>query len=188
MAKFREFVSEGKIGDVQLGMVPETVEKYLGPADDRSVKKRPVEILMFGSIELAFKLIPETNDSRLIAIAIYSSIPERSLPPSVRFEDWTPTGDTTEADIRNVLSSVGLRIHSKVDGENKNLVLDSGASIVFVDDRLHSVHFRRADKVPPRRQMSVSLPENTLTRLRARAERENISLKALIEKVLSTTT
>jgi hypothetical protein len=188
MARFRELLSEGKIGDVRIGMRPETVEQYLGAPDDRSVKKRPVEILKFGSIELAFKHIPDTNDSRLIAIAIYFSIPKRSLPPSVVFEDWTPTADTTEADFRDFLNSAGMRIHSNVDGENKYLVLDSGASIVFVDEHLHSVHFRRADKAAIRRQMSVSLPESTLTQLRARAEREKVSLQELIEKVLSTTT
>lgn len=187
MAKFRELLLEGKIGDVRIGMRPETVEQYLGAPDDRSVKKRPVQILKFGSIELAFKLIPETNDSRLISIAVYFSIPSRNLPPSVVFEDWTPTADTTEADFRHFLSQAGIRIHSNVDGENKYLVLDSGASIVFVDERLHSLHFRRADKGAIRRQMSVALPESTLTRLRARAERENVSLQELIERVLSKT-
>lgn len=188
MVKFRELLSEGKLGEVRVGMLPETIEQLLGPADDRSVKSRPVEILKFGSLELAFKFIPGTNDSRLIAIAIYFSIPDRVLPSSVVFEDWTPTGGTTEADFRNFLGSAGLGVHSKVDGENKYLVLESGASIVFVDDRLHSVHFRRSDKRATRRQMSVSLPDSTLTQLRARAERENISLQELIEKMLSTAT
>lgn len=187
MAKFHELLSEGRIGDVRIGMRLETVEQFLGLPEDRSVKNRPVEILKFGSIELAFKHVPDTKDSRLIAIAIYFSIPNRRLPASVVFEDWTPTADTTEADFRDFLRSAGMQIHSNVDGENKNLVLDSGASIVFVDERLHSVHFRRADRGAPRRQMSVSLPESTLTQLRARAEREKVSLQELIEKVLSTT-
>src|SRR5438067_1149021 len=100
MAKLREFLSEGKIGDVRLGMLPETIEKHLGPADDRSVKRRPVEILKVGSVEFVFKHIPNTNDSRLIATAIYFDIPDRRLPHSLVFEDWAPTADTTEAEFR----------------------------------------------------------------------------------------
>ena len=118
MARFLELLSEGRIGNVRIGMRPETVEQYWGAPDDRSVKKRPVEILKFGSIELAFKFLPDTNDSRLIAIAIYFSVPKRSLPPSVVFEDWTPTARTTEAEFRDFLQSSGIQVHSKVDGDN----------------------------------------------------------------------
>ena len=188
MAQFRELLSEGKIGDVRFGIRRETVEQYLGAPDDRSVKERPIEILKFGSIELAFKHVPDAKDSRLISIAIYFSIPKRSLPPGIVFEDWMPTGDTTEADFRDFFHSAGMQVHSTADGENSYLVLDSGASIVFVDQHLHSVHFRRPDKAVPRRQMSVSLPESTLAQLRARAERENVSLQELIERMLATTT
>jgi len=189
MARFRELLSEGLIGDIRIGMLPETVEQHLGPPDDLSVKKRPVEIFKYGSIELAFKHAPGTNESRLVAIAIYFSMPNRRLPASVAFDDWTPTSDSTEADFRNFLDSAGMQIHSRVDGDGENtyLVLDSGASIAFADEHLHSVHFHRTDKAAPRRQMSVSLPESTLTQLRARAERENVSIQELIEKVLSTT-
>lgn len=187
MALFRELLSEGKLGEVRLGMRPETVEQYLGAPDDRSVKSRPVEILKFGSIELAFKQVPDTDDSRLVSIAIYFFDPERKLPPTIMFEDWMPTSETTEAQFREFLGSTAMQAQFRVDGENKNLVLPSGSSIVFVDDQLHSVHFRRADKGMPRRQMSVSLPESTLTQLRDRAKREKVSLQELIEKVLSTT-
>jgi hypothetical protein len=79
----------------------------------------------------------------------------------------------------------GLRAHFKVDGEYTHVLLDSGASAVFDEGRLHSIHYRRADKSARRRQMSVSLPESTLSELRARAQRENVSLAELIERVLS---
>jgi len=95
MATFREFLSSGRIGDVQLGMRPETVEQQLGPADDRSVKRHPVEILRFGSLELAFKTVPQADDTRLVAAAIYFNTPNQQLPPSLRFDDWTPTDATT---------------------------------------------------------------------------------------------
>lgn len=187
MASFREFLNEGKIGDISLGMTAQTVEGFIGRAEDRSVKTRPVEIRKFGSIELAFKYVPEIRASCLIAIAVYFFDPKRHLPPTVAFEDWTPTLQTTEAEFRGFLESAGLHAHSKVDGEQTTLILDSGASVVFDEDHLHSVHFRRADRPPQRRQMSVSLPESTLSQLRARAQREKIPLQKLIEKMLSTT-
>jgi hypothetical protein len=108
------------------------------------------------------------------------------MPNAVVFEDWTPTDQTTETDLCKFLDSSGIQSHLKVDGETKYLEIDSGASVVFDDGCLHSIHFHQADKLPARRQMSVSLPEATLSQLRARAEREKVSLKDLIEKVLTT--
>lgn len=186
MAQFRELLSDGKLGDVRLGMRPEAVVQFLGMPDDRSVKSRPVEILKFGSIELAFKHIPDTNDSRLVSIAIYFFNPKRKLPPPVAFKDWTPTSDTTEPQFLEFLRSAGLQAESGDNGESKSLILRSGASIAFVDGHLYSVHLRHADRRATRRQMSVSLPESTLTQLRDRAKREKVSLQELIERVLST--
>jgi len=187
MATFQEFLTSGKIGEVQLGMRPEVVEQRLGLPDDRSVKRHPVEILRFGSLELAFKTVPQTDDTRLISVAIYFNRPKQQLPAALKFDDWTPTDATTEAEFRQFIASTGLDVHSKVDGQYTHLVLNSGGSIAFDDGQLHSVHFRRSEKGSMRRQMSVSLPENTLSQLRARAQHEHISLQELIERVLSTT-
>ena len=90
MALFRELLTEGKLGDARLGMRPEIVEQSLGTPDDRSVKSRPVAILKFGSVELAFKHIPDTNDSRLVSIAVYFHDRKRTLPPGLGFRIATP--------------------------------------------------------------------------------------------------
>ena len=187
MASFRELLSQGKLGEIRHGMSPDAVEQILGPADDRSVRTRPLEILKFGSVELTFKFVPETGDSRLISLTIYFAFPNRTVPPKVKFEDFAPTGDTNEAEFKNFLSSAALTSRSKVEGDSAYLILDSGATIVFEDDRLHSIHVHRADKTHARKQMSVSLPAETVDQLRARAKRENLSVQELIEKVLSTT-
>ena len=186
MATFREFLSSGKLADVQLGMRPEMVEQRWGSPDDRSVKRHPAETLRFGSLELTFKTVPQTDDTRLVAAAIYFNRPSQQLPSALKFDDWTPTDATTEPEFRAFVTSAGLETHSKVDGEYTHLVLNSGASVVFDEGHLHSVHFRRAEKAV-RRQMSVSLPEETLSQLQACAQREHISLQELIERVLTTT-
>jgi hypothetical protein len=187
MATFRDFLTSGTIGAVKLGMRPEMVEQFWGAPDDRSVQRRPTEILRYGSIELVFKTVPDTDDSRLVAAAIYFGRPSQPLPDAARFEDWLPTDGTSEDEFRTFVDSAGLQVHSKVDGEYTHLVLDTGASAVFDDGRLHSVRHRRADKSSRRKQMAVSLPESTINELRARAEREHISVQELIERVLSTT-
>jgi hypothetical protein len=187
MATFREFLTSGTIDGVKLGMAPQMVERFWGSPDDRSVQRHPTEILRYGSLELVFKTVPDTDDARLVSVAIYFAKPNQQLPPGAGFEDFAPNQATTESELRSFVDSAGLHVHSKVEGQYTHLVLDTGASAVFDDGLLHSVRYRRADKSPRRRQMSVSLPENTLTQLRARAESEHISLQELIERVLSAT-
>ncbi|HEY0007347.1 MAG TPA: hypothetical protein VGB55_01375 [Tepidisphaeraceae bacterium] len=185
MASFREFLIEGKLGSVQLGMTPESVEREWGTAQDRSVKRRPVEILKFGAIELTFKQVPDTDDTRLVAASLYFYDERRRFPEHITFLDWLPNANTTETEFSSFLAKASLSVHSRVDGEYAHLVVDTGASATFVGGQLHSVHYRRVDKRPSRRQMSVSLPERTVEQLRARALREKISISELVEKVLS---
>ena len=183
MARFQEFLATGQVGDVQMGMAIDQVEQRLGPADDRSVSRRPVQTLKYGSMELSFKLVPETVTTRLVAVSIHFGWPDFALP--VAFDDWTPRSDSSEADFRRFAERVGLSVHSSVDGTYRSLVLSTGARVVFEEGSLHSVSFRRAEKKVERRQMSVSLPQTTLNRLQTRAHLEKISVQELIEKVLS---
>lgn len=143
--------------------------------------------MRYGSLELVFKATPDPEEARLVAAAIHFGRTNQHLPEGARFDDWSPTDATTEAEFRSFVGAAGLRMHSKVEGEYTYLILDAGASAVFDDGLLHSVRYRRADPSPRRRQMSVSLPESTLSQLRARADSENISLQELIQRVLSTT-
>src|SRR5688500_17455578 len=123
MATFREFLSSGTIGVVKLGMLPETVERFWGTPDDRSVQRHPTEILRYGPLELVFKTVPETDDARLVAAAIYFGRRNQQLPPGARFDDWSPTDATSEAEFRGFIGSAGLQVHSKVEGQYTHLVL-----------------------------------------------------------------
>ena len=146
MASLRDFLLKGRLGPVELGMRPEQVEQELGPAEDHSVSTRPVQILKFGSVEVAFKTVPGTDDQRSIAMGVYFGIPGRDLPPRIDFEDWNATENTTEEDARRFLAQAGIGVHSRVDGEIRNLILDPGSSMAFDEGLLRSMHYRRADK------------------------------------------
>ncbi len=187
MPSFQEFLTRGTIGGVQLGMLPEVIERTFGPAEDRSVQRHPTETFKYGCVELTFKDVPQTTDKRLVGVAIYFDRADGRLPHGTRFDDWMPEATTTEAEFRQFLENASLEVHSHVDGQYRSLILDTGARIVFDERRLHSVHYRRVDKAPPRRQMSVSLPEGTLTRLHEQARREQISVQQLVERMLSAT-
>lgn len=186
MAKLQDFLTNGQIGEIRLGMRPEQVQSIWGPAPGQSVQHRPVKILRYGSVELGFGPIAGTEDSRLASVAIYFFDSLRTLPAGVTFEDWVPTQNTSEADFHRFLDSIKLAAHTRVDGENTNLMLETGTSVVFVEGRLHSIHHLRRDRRAARRQLSVSIPESSLNQLRERARRENVPLNELIERILLT--
>ena len=184
MATMREFLSTGHLGDVMIGITAERAQQILGAPDTRSVRRDPVEILRYGALELVFRRVPKTIDSRLVAIALYLGNSNRSIPVPTRFADWLPSIDTTEQQVREFLAGAGIVPHSTVAGESFHLVLPSGAQIVFADGKLHSFHFKR--KVSERReQISVSLPTETVNRLRQSAKRQKTSVQDVVEKLIN---
>ncbi len=184
MASMRDFLMAGHLGKVQLGLRPEQVIGFLGEPEDRSVQRRPVYLLQYGAMEFAFKPVPASKDSRLVSIAMHFQGPKLDIPSSLRPSDWEPTCETTEREFRTFAESAGIDVHSTVQGEMKHLVLSSGASAAFSDERLHSIHFKRSEKKTNRRQMTVSLPEETVELLRERARKERVSIHDLIERMI----
>lgn|GEM_PF-3685625 len=184
MPLIRDFLQTGRLGEIQLGLRPDQVIGILGAPDDQSVKKRPVHILRYGAVQFSFVAVPDTKDSRLASVAIYFDDADRPIPPPLSPTDWLPTGNTTEQQFRQFLDQVEIHVHSSVQGEQEYLILDSGASIVFVEGKLHSVHFKRRDKKPQRKQMTVSLPEEAVERLQHRAHEQGLSVQALIERMI----
>src|SRR5437588_3306016 len=116
MATLREFLSSGTLGAIKMGMRPQMVEQLWGPPDDRSVQRHPTEILRYGSLELVFKTVPDTDDMRLVAVAIYFGRPDQQLPAGAGFEDRSLTDTTTEAEFRDFAAAAALEVHSKVEG------------------------------------------------------------------------
>jgi|SRR5579884_711217 len=184
MTSMREFLQTGRLGEVQPGLGPQQVTERLGPPEDQSVKRRPVQLFRYGAVEFAFMVVPGTADSRMVAVAIYFQDPDRAIPPPLRPTDWVPTGATTEQEFREFLEKSAIEAHASSEGEQAYLTLDSGASIVFTEGRLHSIHFRRREKKAHRKQMTVSLSEDTVKILQHRARDEGVSVHDLIERMI----
>ena len=184
MSAWREFLTTGRLGQIKAGLAPEQVEAVLGPPDDRSVKRKPVHLLRYGGVEFAFRAIPGSRESKLASIAIYFHPPGREIPEKLRPSDRGLSHGASAADIHQLLDSAALSACSTIDGEQEYLTLDSGASIVLINGRLHSVHFKAAEKEPERKQITVSLPEETVQKLKHRAAVEQLSVPNLIEKMI----
>jgi hypothetical protein len=180
----QEFVSTGHLGDIMIGITADRAQQVLGAPDARSARHDPVEILRYGALELVFRRVPKTTDSRLVAIALYLGDQDRLIPEPARFADWLPAADTTEQQFREFLAGVGIAPRSTAAGESSHLVLPSGAQIVFADGKLHSIHFKRnvSDR---RRQISVSLPAETVDRLRQSAKFQKTSVRKVVEKLIN---
>lgn len=184
MPLMRDFLQTGHLGEIQLGLRPDQVIAILGDPEDQSVKKRPVQILRYGAVQFSFVAIPDTEDSRMASVAIYFDDTDRLIPPPLSPTDWLPTGNTTEQQFRQFLEQTGMQVHSSVQGEQAYLIIASGASVVFAEGKLHSIHFKRVDKKPQRKQMTVSLPQEAVERLQHRAHEEGVSVQALIERMI----
>lgn len=184
MPSMSDFLRTGRLGDIQLGLRPDQVISILGDPDGRTAKRRPVELLRYGAVEFGFVPVPDTADSRLVSIAIYFSDPSRLIPPPLRPTDWMPTNATDKQQFCQFLNEVGIEVQSRAEGQQEYLTLFSGASVVFSEGRLHSIHFKRKDKKPPRKQMTVSLPDEALERLQHRAQEEGVSVQLLIERMI----
>lgn len=185
MPLMREFLESGRLGEVQPGLRPEQVIALLGEPEDRTPRKRPLQILRYGAVEFAFMPVPQTTDSRLVSTSIYFYDPHRPIPPALCPTDWLPTHATSGQQFRQFLEDSGMQVHSRVEGQQESLILSSGASVAFKDAGLHSIHFNRKDKKPQRKQMTVSLPEDAVDRLRRRAREEGVSVHDLIERMIS---
>lgn len=184
MASILEFLTSGRLGGVHLGLRPEQVTGLLGPADDQSVRRKPVYILRYGAVEFAFKPLPDSRDSELISTAIYFAQPGREMPPTLRPADRLLSKETTGREFRQFLEQEGIAVRSEGQSDEEYLTLDSGASVVFVGGKLHSIHYARREEKPERKQMTVSLPEEAVQRLRQRAREERVSVHDLLEKMI----
>jgi hypothetical protein len=184
MPSMREFLQSGRLGEVQLGLRRDRVMDILGAPEDQTARRRPLQLLRYGAVEFGFIPVPETTDSRLVSTALYFHDPDRLIPPPLRPTDWLPTHATSAQQFRQFLNEAGIEANCSIQGQEAYLILSSGASVVFAEGKLHSIHFKRKDKKPQRKQMTVSLPEEAGERLQHRAHEEGISVQAIIERMI----
>lgn len=179
------FLTTGRIGDIEPGVSLARVRDVLGPSDDESVKRRPVYLLRYGAVQLGFTPIGGTNDYCLTTTAIYFTQPGQEVPAALRFADWSPTAEATETDVVRFAADVGLRPEPHAEWRGENVMFASGASAAFDDGRLHSLHFRRPERPADRAQISVSLPTETVRRLRRQAKEQNVTPADLLDRLIN---
>lgn len=184
MATMQEFLTSGRLGDIMLGIATNRAQQILGPPEDRSVRRTPVEILRYGALELTFRREPTAADSNLVAMALYFWDAGRSLPAPVLPTDWIPQHNTLEQELVNFLAEIESTPQSVVTRDNdRYFALPSGVKVVFGDGELHSFHFSRA-VAEKRKQISVALPLETVKVLRQRARQQKISVQEVIEMLV----
>lgn len=172
MATLEDFLRGGGLGPLHFGMTPEEVRAILGPPQDTASVKRPL-IWKYGALQLTFKRVEADKSWRLAHMGIYFQNRE-SIPESVRPTDWLPTSDTTETQFRTCLPQQGLSVYGTVEGvSGRNLILATGAQATFQDDKLQSLQFTNRR---PAVELSIPVPSEILTALRAKARESNRSV------------
>jgi hypothetical protein len=178
MATLEEFLKEGKLGPLQVGLSAEEVMANLGPPDDASGGKSPV-LLRYGGMQLSLTRGADRPEYRINRMALHFRPKFEGLPELLRPTDWYPSESTTEADFRSFVEKRAITVHSAVDGESgRHLVLDTGATAIFAQGYLECIQ-------SPRRRSSVvvvNIPDAALPALRQESRNSNRSLPAICEE------
>ncbi len=179
MAALEQFLRTGELGPIRPGMTEAEVIALLGPPQDESVSRHP-QILKYGGLQLTFLRRPGAADRWLAHIGLYYSPLAEPIPEPVRPADFQGTAATTMAEVREFLARVGLEESAVVEGEDTSyVILPSGARITFDGPKLQSINFARPTPAPAKKQISVSISEETWNRLRTLARQSNRSVSEL---------
>jgi hypothetical protein len=176
MATLRQFLQNGELGAIRPGMTRAEVIAVLRQPQDESVTRHP-QILKYGSLQLTFVRQPGHEELVLVQIGLYFHPCSEAIPAPVQLTDFHPTGETTLAEVREVLTSLGLEEASAVEGEDTSyLIMPSGARITFDGQKMHSISFAAPRPVRARKQVSLSVSTNTWSQLTALARQANRSV------------
>ncbi|HEV3256903.1 MAG TPA: hypothetical protein VG013_08500 [Gemmataceae bacterium] len=179
MATLKQFLQTGELGPIHPGMSETEVIALLGPPQDESVARHP-QILKYGGLQLTFLRHSEAAARRLAHVGLYFRPRAEPIPEPTLLADFTPTADTTIAEVREFLGRAGLKESAVVEGEDTNyLILPSGARITFDGQKLQSVHFATRTPNPAKKQISVSISKDTWNQLRTLARQSNRSVSEL---------
>ncbi len=178
MATLEQFLRSGELGPIHPGMRESEVLALLGPPPDVSPLGKH-HILKYGGLQLTFVRRPGDADCRLDHLAIYVWPQQEPLPEILRPTDRQLTADTTIADIRDFATQHGLGESASMERDGTHhLFFPSGARITFDGNKLHSVIFvSRATE--PKKQVAVSLSEETWNQVKHLAQESNRSVAQL---------
>jgi hypothetical protein len=176
MATLKQFLQTGELGPIHPGMSQAEVTALLGPPQDESVARHP-QILKYGGLQLTFLGQPGSADRSLAHIGLYFGPRAEPIPQPALPADFMGTPETTIAEVREFLTRVGLNVPAAIEYEDTNsLILPSGATITFDAKKLRSINFASPRRTPAKKQISVSVSEDTLNQLRTLARQLNRSV------------
>jgi hypothetical protein len=179
MATLEQFLQTGELGPIHPGMTQAEVMAWLGPPQDNSVTRLP-KILKYGGMQLTFARSQASIHPALSLIALYFGPQAEPIPEPVRPTDFTGRGETTIAEFGEFLRQVDQKASASVEGEDTSyLVMPSGARITFDGPALHSIMFALRSQAPPKKQISISIPEDAWQELNTLARQSNRSVAEL---------
>jgi hypothetical protein len=183
MSTFRDFLSEGRLGEIVGGVSEEFVRERLGEPEDISVQTNPTT-WKYGPLQFAF-LRGRTDAQPTLKSIHVACDSDEPLPQGVDVQGWWPTSETTPESFRSESEKVGMRVVHDVDSPpNKYLILATGDRITFVDGRLHSLDWT-SRKEPQYKQVSLSIPKSELDVISKIASETKVSVSALCSKWIS---
>ncbi len=168
MATLEQFLRMGELDSLHLGMSEADVVALLGPAEDRSVSRQP-RILKYGGLQLTFVKRPDGTGLYLSLIGLYFHPEVKPIPEVVRPTDFSGNPETTIADLREFLGRVGLTEAAFVEGEDDYLIMPSGARLSFDGKKLRSVILTGRKPTEVKKQIAVTVAEDTWKRLKVLA-------------------
>jgi hypothetical protein len=177
MATLEQFLRAGELGPIHFGLTVEEVAGLLGAPGDTSVRRNPL-IEKYGGLQLTFFRADRAPHRRLTHVGLYFQPLAEPIPDLARPTDWLPTPATTRAEFRQFLDRIGLApVADQSAAPDSRWVLPTGANIIFTDNELHSIQF--AAPQTAKKQISISVPPDTLASLQAQARRANRSVADL---------
>ncbi len=174
------------MGPIRPGMTESEVKEVLGPPSIWSNGK--VHLMAYGALQLAFVHHSGAAEGELEEIGL-RFIPECAAsieappPPVWPLEDFDAlSARTTFDDFRKFLDRVGLSKDADADSQVREeemqvLFIPPASWITFHGDRLFSIHF--FDSAPPKKQISLSVSEDTLNQLKKLARQSKKSVSAI---------
>lgn len=178
MATLEQFLRTGELGSLHLGMSEADVIALLGPAEDKSVSRQPL-ILKYGGLQLTFVRRPHGTEPALSLIGLYFHPEGTAVPETARLTDFSGSSETTIADLRDFFGRVGLKEAAVVDGQDNYLIAPSGAQLSFDGQNLQSIILAGRTSTKTKKQIAVSVAEDTWKCLKALAGASNKSVAEL---------
>jgi hypothetical protein len=179
MATLNTFLQTGELGPIHPGMSEAAVIAILGPPQDESVAQHP-HILKYGGLQLTFLKRPESAPRGLAHIGLYFGPHAEPIPEPTRPTDFSGSPETTILEVRDFLARANLKELEVIEDEDAlHLNLPSGVSITFDGQKLQSIYYAMRTLGPAKKQISVSISQDTWNQLTTLARQSNRSIAKL---------